>query len=71
LSSLRSGQQITVFSISTPFANIAIIKAIFNVNFLLKLLVNEMNKCFALTAGGSHKKWISPVPKGAESQKGD
>ena len=36
-----------------------------------KYLVNEMNKCLILTANGRYKKIISPVPKGAESQKGD
>jgi len=36
-----------------------------------KYLVNETNKCFILTANGRYKKIISPVPKGAESQKGD
>jgi len=36
-----------------------------------KYLVNEMNKCFILTPNGRYKKIISPVPKGAESQKGD
>jgi len=30
-----------------------------------------MNKCFILTANGRYKKIISPVPKGAESQRGD
>jgi len=35
-----------------------------------KYLVNEMNKCFILTATDT-KKIISPAPKGAESQKGD
>ena len=38
-----------------------------------KYLVNEMNKCFILTANGRprYKDIISPVPKGTESQKGD
>ena len=36
-----------------------------------KYLVNEMNKCFILTANGRYKKIISPVPKGAESLTGD
>ena len=36
-----------------------------------KYIVSEMNKCVILTANGRYKKIISPVPKDAESQKGD
>jgi len=36
-----------------------------------KYLVNEINKCFILTANGRYKNFLSPVPKGAEIQKGD
>ena len=33
--------------------------------------MNKCNKCFILTANDRYKKFISRVPKGAESQKGD